>query len=364
MNVLFVISHLRCGGPVDVVYNISKHLIGKSVNVAILTLRPESCNSKIEDFRALGIDIIQLDMSYLMCELLTAKAKKQIEQIIEIRKIDIVHCHGYHPVLACDGLQNVKKITTLHNRANEDYINSFGPIMGRYMLWRYIKALKSFDINVAVSASAVPLYMNQKISNVMNVNNGINTCLYTVADDRKRSEIRARLGLPLLSKVIVSSGRIEPEKRCEALVSWFTTSVINPNISLVVLGAGSRLEHCKKITNQDARVIYTGRISNVSEYLQCADYYISNSKSEGMSMAVCEGIGCGLTPILSDIPSHRDVADRVDGYFFKNVDDINIEQAMETKYTPYALHNYIRDNFSIDTMGDGYYNIYKQLMNE
>ena len=81
-------------------------------------------------------------------------------------------------------------------------------------------------------------------------------------------------------------------------------------------------------------------------------------------MAVCEGIGCGLTPILSNIPSHRDVAEYIGGYLFDNVDKINIKEAMAHKHTPQELHNYIRDNFSIDTMSEGYYNIYKCLINE
>ena len=363
MNILLVVSHLRRGGPVDVVYNICRNLI-KTTNVSILTLRKEGNNSKIADFRDLGISVTQLNLSYLTCEIFKSIVTRKISRLITDKKIDIVHCHGYHPVIACARLQNVKKITTLHNRANEDYINSFGPIIGRYMLWRYLGALKSFDANVAVSSSAVTLYQTQGVPNVINVNNGINTSIYSIADSNKRNEIRNRLGLPLSGQIIISSGRIEPEKRCEALVSWFTSYVSDLNIYLVVLGDGSRLESCKKITSQDARVLYTGRVSNVYEYLQCADYYISNSKSEGMSMAVCEGIGCGLTPILSNIPSHRDVAEYIGGYLFDNVDKINIKEAMAHKHTPQELHNYIRDNFSIDTMSEGYYNIYKCLINE
>ena len=50
----------------------------------------------------------------------------------------------------------------------------------------------------------------------------------------------------------------------------------------------------------DDNIHFRDQLSNMRDYLQASDFYISYSKSEGMSLAVCEGVACGLTPVLSD----------------------------------------------------------------
>lgn len=51
MKVLFILSHLRKGGPVDVVYNICKQVLQTTgYRIKVVTLQPEEENSKLEDF--------------------------------------------------------------------------------------------------------------------------------------------------------------------------------------------------------------------------------------------------------------------------------------------------------------------------
>lgn len=361
MKILIVIPHLRKGGPVDVVYNLCNRILKeKGFTIEILTLRCEKLNSKIKDFYKLEIPVKQLCYSYLQCELNISTLRSKIQQIVDSRKIDIVHCHGYHPVLACSKLLRVKKISTLHNRANEDFINVYGFIIGRYMLKRYLTALKRFHINVAVSKSVADMY-KAYIPNVKFVNNGIDMSRFLPVDQEERAKFRNKLNIPQEVTIFISMGRIEKEKGYEQLIKWFDRKSEEHNIVLLILGEGSQLSHCKNIVKYNQQIIFTGRVSNVEQYLQCADFYISNSRSEGMSMAVCEGISCGLFPILSDIPSHRDVAGNIQGLFFKTLNDININQVLSINVDHKYLHFYITEAFSNYTMGKGYIEIYNSL---
>lgn len=364
MNLLIVISHLRRGGPVDVVYNLCRWLVEQEAAVTLLTLRPEGPNSKIEEFRALGLAIESLEATYASCELGVGRISARVAEVVQQRKIDLVHCHGYHPVLACAPLRGVKRIATLHNRANEDYLNAFGPLWGRYMLHRYLKALRRLDGNVAVSASGAELYRNLHLPAVCCVNNGIDTDRFRPATMERRAALRRELGLPPDAEVLISSGRIEPEKRCEELVDWFHHTDPHSHRILLLLGDGSRLARCREVTQGDDRIRYVGRVNNVCDYLQAADLYISYSKSEGMSMAVCEGIACGLYPLLSDIPSHRDAAEGVEGTLFRHPEAIDWEQVALRRSSPEVLHNHIEAHFSIRTMCEGYWRLYKKLANE
>lgn len=362
MKILFVVAHLKKGGPVDVIYNLCCQLLQHhDYCVKILSLREETQNSKINDFQELGIHIEQLKLSRLKCELNSVNVTKQIQQYVNENHIDIVHCHGYYPVLVCANLKKVRKASTLHDRATEDFINVYGKVLGKWMLYRYFKALNKFDKNIAVSKSAAILYENY-ISNTTYVNNGIDVNKYHLIDKEQAEKLKYKLGLPLDRKIFISTGRIEKEKRYEELTAIFNNVTSKYPVALLILGDGEKLEDCQKLANNNKHIIFTGRVSNVAEYLQCSDYYISYSKSEGMSMAVCEGISCGLYPILSDIPSHRDAANDIDGYFFQEPKDINFDIILNKNIDKPYLHDYICNHFSIETMGKGYIECYGDLL--
>lgn len=360
MNLLFVLSHLRKGGLVEIVYNLCRQLLKeREITLYILTLRKESEQTKIDAFRKLGILVEQLNLSYGECEILTKIIRKKVQQIVESHHIDIVHCHGYHSVLVGSRLKGVWKLSTLHDRANEDFLNVFGPFIGNYMLRRYLHSLQLFDRNIAVGKSAAEMYQKY-MTNVVYVNNGIDISKYSIAKETERISLRKRLGLPLDAKIFISTGRIEREKRYEELTAWFLSVAGKFPAILLVLGDGSRLKACRQKADNSFQIIFTGNVSNVADYLKCSDYYISNSKSEGMSLAVCEGICCGLFPVLSDIPAHRDVAEDIDGIFFVHPSEINIEALLEKTTNKEKLHQYIVDRFSNATMVASYLEYYNK----
>lgn len=362
MHILFVTSHLRKGGPVSIIYNLCRELRSKpDVELSLMTLRKEGAASKLQDFECLGIKVIQLNHSYLFCECCTALLTKEIQQRVDEMHVDIVHCHGYHAVITCKGIKHAKVIATLHNRASEDFLNVFGPLVGRYMLRRYYVALTKFDANIAVSESTAEAYRG-KVPNLSFVNNGIDTSTFHPLSSEERHELRIKLNIPSNSHVFVTSGRIEKEKRMEELVAWFKTLQPSQNTILYVLGDGSRLQACKELAAGYENIRFTGRISNVKMYLQASDYYISYSRSEGMSLAVCEGIACGLFPVLSDIPSHHDAVDSIGGIYFKEFQGLYLNTILKVKWNSNEFFRYINDNFSIPSMVSGYMYLYQRLI--
>lgn len=361
MNILFVASHLRKGGPVNVIYSLCRELSRLSgTTVVLLTLRKEGAGSKLPDFKKEGIRVIALNHSYGHCELLASMVRKEIQKVVNELNIDIVHSHGYHAAIACCGLKNVKLVATLHDRAKEDFLNVFGPLVGRYMLKRYYSALRRYDANVAVSDSTAEAYSGI-LPHLSYVNNGIDTSLFQPLALEMREKLRKSLGIPEGASVFVSSGRIEKEKRMEELVSWFTGLPSSLNVVLYVLGAGSRMQACRELAEGHDNIHFTGQLSNVRDYLQASDFYISYSKSEGMSLAVCEGVACGLTPVLSDIPSHHDMVDTVGGFLFDDFSDIDVPKVLKNRVSSDRLFNNVCRCFSVQSMIKGYLKEYELL---
>jgi len=232
------------------------------------------------------------------------------------------------------------------------------------MLHKYLCALNKFDVCSAVSQSAAKLYFQLGLHNISFVNNGIDTDGFIPVSNEVRSQLREKYHLPLDQKIIVSSGRIEKEKRYVEMIHYFVSFLGKEPITLIILGDGSQLKTCKEIAKDDEHVVFTGLVKDVKEYLQCADYYISYSVSEGMSMAVCEAISCGLYPILSDIPSHRDVARKQDGMFFETPFDIDLKKILSMDVDREKLHEHISQHFSVVTMVNGYLSKYSDVVSD
>ena len=364
MNILFVTSHLRKGGPVNVIYSLCREFSRLSgTKVVLLTLRKEGAGSKLPDFKKEGIRVIALNHSYGQCELLASMVRKEIQKVVNELNIDIVHSHGYHAAIACCGLKKVKLVATLHDRAKEDFLNVFGPFVGRYMLKRYYSALRRFDANVAVSDSTAEAYSGI-LPHLSYVNNGIDTSLFQPLAPEEREKLRKSLGIPDGASVFVSSGRIEKEKRMEELVSWFAGLPSSLNVVLYVLGAGSRLQACRELAEGHDNIHFTGQLSNVRDYLQASDFYISYSKSEGMSLAVCEGVACGLTPVLSNIPSHHDMVDMVGGFLFDDFKNIDMSKILKNRKSTQLLYEETTRHFSVQSMTQGYLKVYNELIEQ
>ena len=64
------------------------------------------------------------------------------------------------------------------------------------------------------------------------------------------------------------------------------------------------MEDLKKLAGNDSRIKFIGRVPSPIKYLRISDYFVSASLSEGLPLAVMEGMGCGLPAILSNIDSH------------------------------------------------------------
>lgn len=364
MNILFATSHLRKGGPVNIIYSLCREITQLTDHkVVVLTLRKEGSGSMLRGFKDLGIRVIPLNHSYSYCELQASAVGKEIQKVVDELNIDIVHCNGYHAAITCSKLIHVKLLATLHNRAKEDFLNVFGPIVGRYMLKRYYSALRKFDANVAVSASTAEAYSGI-LPHLSHVNNGIDTSLFQPLAPEEREELRKSLGISTSASVFVSSGRIEKEKRMEELVSWFAGLPSSLNVVLYVLGAGSRLQACRELAEGHDNIHFTGQLSNVRDYLQASDFYISYSKSEGMSLAVCEGVACGLTPVLSNIPSHHDMVDMVGGFLFDDFKNIDMSKILKNRKSTQLLYEETTRHFSVQSMTQGYLKVYNELIEQ
>lgn len=121
------------------------------------------------------------------------------------------------------------------------------------------------------------------------------------------------------------------------------------------------------------QAVFTGlvRREDVFRHLFDADVFISTSRVEGMPVAVLEAMACRCPVVLSDIPSHREIADGAAFIPLVHPDDaagfaralaqVRDMPAGERAEIGERCRRVVEERFSLERMHEGYEAIYRDL---
>lgn len=125
----------------------------------------------------------------------------------------------------------------------------------------------------------------------------------------EKSIARKALGLPLDNVIIGAIGRLVSTKGHEFLIKAFAELTAQfPNARLAIIGDGkeeSRLKQLLINLNLNEKIYLLGYKENALKYVQAFDIYIMPSLSEGLGLALLEGMTGSLPIIASDVPAMR-----------------------------------------------------------
>ena len=173
-------------------------------------------------------------------------------------------------------------------------------------------------------------------------------------------------------KRIVCVGRLIPIKNQQFLIRLLP---LLPDVRLILIGKGPSKHLLEKLAcqmNVNDRVTFTGLITReeVYSHLMSCDVYVSASIVEGMPISVLEAMSIGLYPILSDIPSHKEIMDKcglsplplrtemwiesISQFFKIKKDDKRVLMSKITQI--------IRESYSLTAMHQAYDDVYDQLL--
>lgn len=139
-------------------------------------------------------------------------------------------------------------------------------------------------------------------------------------NDQDKMELREALGLPKKSFIVSFVGEIAYRKGVDILIESFekVAKVVSGKPVFLVLigpedicvdGYGSNnalfVERIKKAIAESAyirdKVLFTGLVDNVDEYLKSSDLFVFPSRREGLGKAILEAAACGLACIVSPL---------------------------------------------------------------
>ncbi len=127
---------------------------------------------------------------------------------------------------------------------------------------------------------------------------------------RRRAAVRASLGLPVETPLIVTVGRLCPQKAQAVVVG--STALLRARgrpVHLCLVGDGPDREELRRMCSAvipDASTM-AGEQADPVPYLAAADVFVLASQVEGLSGALVEAMAVGVPVVVSDIPANREL---------------------------------------------------------
>ncbi len=197
-------------------------------------------------------------------------------------------------------------------------------LVNRYRLRHFYRRLLEkmslyFSINPAFSASYKRVVGNN--TKLFESVHGVNTDRFFPVLIKEKQNLRKKLGIDENLTVIISVGFLLKRKGYNNIFEALSLIDI-PFVYYIVGDHKISDEHFLRPHKKEMaelfenactilgdRVVFTGRMENVNEYLQASDIFILNSFREGFPPnSIMEAMACGLPTIVKDIEG-------VNGYF-------------------------------------------------
>jgi glycosyltransferase involved in cell wall biosynthesis len=116
------------------------------------------------------------------------------------------------------------------------------------------------------------------------------------------SPIRKQLKIPEGARIIVSAGRLAPEKGYDILIAAFRhLRLQNPHVHCLIVGDGDEEESLKQLGWGEKNLHFVGAVPNAIPYLQAADVVAVPSRMEGQGIVALEAMAAGKPVVATRV---------------------------------------------------------------
>lgn len=258
---------------------------------------------------------------------------KAVKGLLEKNKYDIIHFHK-------NSLVNILTYMYIKNNYDIPVIvhshNTDSSIKSRLKFMHFINrkyVSKTADGLFACSGLAKEWMFEQNVYNKVKViHNGIECSKYAF-DIEAREFVREKFKITdeLLFGMV---GRLNEQKNPVYAIDLFKKiSEALDNAKLIVVGEGElrpQLEQYAKQLKLDKKIIFTGNVTNVANYLSAIDVLLMPSLYEGFPIAAVEAQASGVLSFFStNITDEINITDRVNWIKLNNDLDVTRDNIIE-----------------------------------
>lgn len=292
MRIMLVTTGLKLGGAEQQVVALAREFarIGHAVLIVSLT-----SGNDIPLPGGVAVEI--LDMRKTPWS--TMRALWRARQLVMQWRPDIVHAHMVHANLFARVLTRVADCPPLICTAHS--FREGGK--ARMLAYRLTDGLASLNTHVSNDGRAGMIHAGAaSAQRMLVVPNGIDVGRF-YPDPGLRECTRAEFGIKPAARLIVSVGRLVPEKSQDLLIRAFGIATTGTDTRLLIAGAGPNrdaLQAQVEAAELGHRVALLGARSDVPALLNAADLFVLSSDVEGMPLVLAEAFACGCPVVATD----------------------------------------------------------------
>jgi len=360
MRILLVTTGLKTGGAEHQVVGLARAFLGMGHEVSILSLSP---GREIEPPAA--AHVVELDMRKNPASMLWALWHAR--NFICAWKPDVMHAHMVHANLFARTLTRLTRcpplICTAHSYREGGRL--------RMLAYRLTDPWSSLTTHVSadgrrgmIAAGGVPA------QRIVVVPNGIDVDRFR-PDEVLGRATRERLGIGSDERLLLSVGRLVPEKSQDTLIRAFAGIDNLASARLLIAGRGPLRESLNALIatlGLSSRVTLLGPRDDIPGLLNAADAFALSSNIEGMPLVLAEALACGCPVVSTDAPGAAEMLG-THGMIVPRGDVATLTEALRTtlaegRGSPAQAaerRGHVMESFSIDSVARQWLSLYAGL---
>lgn len=303
-DIAILVSARRIANRERLFLRVADQLMARGHRVTFLAAGPEAeLIAVLRDSYAL-VDISPLPIA-MPHGLRMAAAIPRLAAYLRKAKPDVVFATSVPPnIVACMAGFAGRLVLRQSNALRIDSDAGLAGIDGRWrdrlipLLYRRADAIIANSAGVAANLAALGLDRRRIVA----IPNGVEC-------DRIEAATRAPVTLPWPETrddpLIVTAGRLVPQKDHAALIRAFARLQVMVRSHLVILGEGPErrsLETLARNLGIGDRVVFPGYHENPYPFFARANLFVLSSRYEGMPNVLLEALACGLPIVSTDCP--------------------------------------------------------------
>lgn len=364
-NILIICTSSEVGGGTEHVWRLLTGLDKNRFRVVLAVPNNGPYFSKFKNIKS--IEVVDLPVRSV-----NPKVLYDLWNLGRKYKVELIHSHGKgagiysRPVGLLLGKPVIHTLHGIHYQA-------YRPIYRRVYLT--LEKILGFSTTKFVNVSngekdlAVELGLYSPDKAVV-IYNGV-----VVPEAKNPQTLRQKLGLS--GTVLINVARFNVQKGHEYLLSALPKiAASTPNVKLVMLGDGERLNEIKQLAKKlevEKYCNFAGFQSNVIEYLQAGDVCISSSLWEGLPISLLEAMSVRLPVVATDVVGNNEIVeDQKTGLLAepRNSEDLakKVILMLSDKNLKDRLSNSgyerIKERFSLEQMIRKTESLYQEVLNK
>ncbi|ADO68417.1 glycosyltransferase family 4 protein [Stigmatella aurantiaca] len=305
------------GGIQTHTLRLSQRLVAHGAQVVVLTRHHQGLPRR--EFVE-GVEVLRLGQGDARREVATATYLADSLRVLVSRRdeLDVMHAHQMLSPTSVGllarkalGIPLVINPHACGPQGDVQYLRNAHWLAGG---WRLDAARRWADAFVSISEPIREELRGSGIGEdrIWRIANGVDLDTFRPAGAEERQALRDPLGLPR-GPVVTYSGRLAPEKGVDVLLeAWALLVRARPEATLVLLGNGPEEAALRRRVAQlglGASVRPMGAVSDVPAWLRASDVFALASRTEGLPVALLEGMACALPAVATRVGGTPEVLD-------------------------------------------------------